>query len=108
MRAGGAVGDVDDVPFRGSGWRGHHGGDLLVGRLPLREAGAGRQPITEVGTDGTSELEWSYTWTSDDLTRIDRPDGTAWVMTYGDTNHPGYLTRLELEGTNDTSTRVES
>lgn len=62
--------------------------------------------ITEVGTDGLATREWVYTWSGDDLTRIDRPDGTAWVMSYGDTDNPGYMTLLELEGI-DASRRVE-
>ncbi|HMB51703.1 MAG TPA: hypothetical protein VKU40_00215, partial [Thermoanaerobaculia bacterium] len=84
--------------------------DLPDGRSEeLGYDGGGRLiSITEVGTDGTTERTWDLTWTGNDLTRIDRPDGTAWVMTYGDANHPSYLTRLELEGTDNTSTRVES
>jgi hypothetical protein len=70
--------------------------------------GGGRlTSITEIGTDGLAERTWTYTWSGDDLARIDRPDGTAWVMTYGDPAHPGYMTRLELEGTDGTSSRVE-
>jgi YD repeat-containing protein len=61
--------------------------------------------ITEIGTDGLATLTWGYTWSGDDLVRIDRPDGTAWVFTY-DTVLPGYMTLMELEGT-DTSRRVE-
>jgi len=64
--------------------------------------------VTEIGTDGTTERTWGLTWSGDDLSRIDQPDGTAWVMTYGDAAHPGYLTRLELEGTDGTSRRVET
>ena len=33
--------------------------------------------ITEVGLDGSTSRVWTYTWTGNDLTRIDRPDGTA-------------------------------
>lgn len=62
--------------------------------------------ITEVGVDGTPLPSWSYTWTGDDLTRVDRPDGTAIRYTYGDARYPGYLTLIELEGT-DASIRVE-
>jgi YD repeat-containing protein len=70
--------------------------------------GGGRlTSIAEVGTDGVTTRTWTYTWSGDDLARIDRPDGTAWVMTYGDALHPGYLTLLELEGTDGTSRRVE-
>lgn len=63
--------------------------------------------IAEVGTDGLTTRTWAYTWSGDDLVRIDRPDDTAWVMTYGDAAHPGYMTLLELEGTDGTSLRVE-
>lgn len=63
--------------------------------------------ISEVGVGGAASRTWTYTWAGDDLTRIDRPDGTAWEMTYGDARHPGWLTRLELVGT-DASRRVET
>jgi len=62
--------------------------------------------ITEVGIDGLTSRAWSYTWTGDDLARVDRPDGTAWELFYGDATNPGYVTRLELVGT-DASRRVE-
>ena len=51
--------------------------------------------ITENGVGGGSRT-WTYTWTGDDLTRIDRPLGPAWEFTYGDTNFPGYMTLMEL------------
>ena len=38
--------------------------------------------ITEVGIDGVTTSEWHYHWTGDDLTRIDRPDGTALEYAY--------------------------
>jgi hypothetical protein len=62
--------------------------------------------IGEVGIDGTTTRSWSYAWTGDDLTRIDRPDGTALLFAYADAAHPGYMTRMALEGTDDTSVRV--
>ena len=62
--------------------------------------------ITEVGTDGVTSRTWSYTWTGDNLTRIDRPDGTAWSFLYEDTRFPSYLTRMLLIGT-DASERLE-
>lgn len=51
--------------------------------------------ITENGV-GSGSRTWTYTWTGNDLTRIDRPLGPAWEFTYGDTNFPGYMTRMEL------------
>ena len=63
--------------------------------------------ITEVGVDNSTTRSWSYTWTGNDLTRIDRPDGTAWVLSYDDPTNPGYMTLMELEGTDHTSRRVE-
>jgi RHS repeat-associated protein len=51
--------------------------------------------ITENGV-GSGSRTWTYTWTGDDLTRIDRPLGPAWEFTYGDTNFPGYMTLMEL------------
>lgn len=66
--------------------------------------------ITEVGVatppDPAPLRTWTYTWTGLDLTRIERPDGTSWEMTYGNSTFPGYLTKLELVGT-DSSRRVE-
>lgn len=65
--------------------------------------------ITEVGVDATSSRTWTYTWSGLDLTRIDRPDGTAWEMFYS--NNPslaGYLTRLDLRGTGSGLGRVET
>ena len=47
--------------------------------------------------DLVTSRAWSYSWTGDDLTRIDRPDGTAIVYTYDDPAHPGYMTRIELK-----------
>ncbi len=61
--------------------------------------------ITEVGVGGTTTRTWSYTWSGDDLARIDRPDGTAWTFLYDDVRYPGYLTRMTLEGT-DASERI--
>ena len=65
------------------------------------------ESITVVGVDGTASRTWTYHWTGDDLVRIDRPDGTAVLYTYDDARFPGYLTRIELEGTDGTSTRIE-
>ncbi len=68
------------------------------------------QTITEVGVatpPGPAPTRtWTYTWSGLDLTRIGRPDGTAWEMTYGNATFPGYLTQLELVGT-DSSRRIE-
>ena len=63
--------------------------------------------ITEVGVGGAASRTWQYTWTGNDLTRIDRPDGTAWEFFYTDASNPGYMTRMELVGT-DGSRRVET
>ena len=63
--------------------------------------------ITVLGVDGSSTQVWGYSWTGDDLTRVDRPDGTALVYSYDDGRFPGYLTRVTLEGTDPAITRVE-
>ncbi|MCH9648165.1 MAG: hypothetical protein K0U98_08000 [Deltaproteobacteria bacterium] len=55
--------------------------------------------ITEVGTDSSTSRTWTYTWTLDELDRIDRPDGTALEFFYQDAAFPGYLTRVEKVGT---------
>ena len=62
--------------------------------------------ITEVGVDGSTFRTWTYTWTGQDLTRIDRPDGTALAYLYDDPKHPGYLTRITLIGLDDVSERI--
>jgi RHS repeat-associated protein len=64
--------------------------------------------IVEVGVDGTTSRTWTYTWTGNDLTRIDRPDGTAWELFYSNAALPGYLTRIDLRGTTPGSGRVET
>lgn len=72
--------------------------DLTTGKLDA---------ITKVGVDGVTSRTWTYTWSGDDLARVDRPDGMAILYHYEDPSWPGYLTRVELEGTDDTSIRVE-
>jgi YD repeat-containing protein len=61
--------------------------------------------ITEIGIDGVTDRTWSYTWTGENLTRIDLPDGRALEYVYGDLGHPGYMTQTRLIGT-DTSVRI--
>src|SRR5436305_4990869 len=63
--------------------------------------------ITETGVGGAASRTWTYTWTGNDLTRIDRPDGTAWEFFYADTANPGWMTRMDLVGT-DGSRRVDT
>jgi len=63
--------------------------------------------ITEVGVAGASSRTWQYTWAGDDLVRISRPDGTKWEFFYTDAASPGYMTRMELVGT-DGSRRIET
>ncbi len=70
-------------------------------------AGGLMASITEVGVGGTTSRSWSYTWDSDNLTRIDRPDGTAWLLRYNYPANPGYLTRRTLRGT-DGSERIDA
>jgi YD repeat-containing protein len=63
--------------------------------------------IVEVGVENVTTRTWEYTWSGPDLVRVDRPDGTALLFSYGDPSLPGYLTRIELEGTDGTSVRVQ-
>ncbi|HEX6899000.1 MAG TPA: RHS repeat-associated core domain-containing protein [Thermoanaerobaculia bacterium] len=63
--------------------------------------------ITEVGVGAAASRVWSYTWTGNDLVRIDRPDGTKWEFFYGDAANPGWMTRMDLVGT-DGSRRVDA
>jgi RHS repeat-associated protein len=65
------------------------------------------ETIVEVGVDGVTTRAWQYAWSGLDLVRVDRPDGTALLFSYGDPSLPGHLTRIELEGTDGTSLRVE-
>jgi RHS repeat-associated protein len=55
--------------------------------------------VTVKGVDGSVKGVWSLTWSGDDLERLERPDGSAFEFTYGDANHPGYVTLMELVGT---------
>ncbi|MDY7093740.1 MAG: hypothetical protein SX243_12280, partial [Acidobacteriota bacterium] len=57
------------------------------------------ETITEVGVGGSPTRTWTYTWDGDDLERIDLPDGRAWEFFYEDARFPGYLTRVEVVGT---------
>ncbi len=63
--------------------------------------------ITEVGVGGSASRTWGYTWTGRNLTRIDRPDGSAWLLRYDDPWNPGYVTRRTLRGT-DGSERIDA
>ena len=64
--------------------------------------------ITENGVGGAASRDWLYTWSGNDLTRIDRPDGTAYEFIYGDAAHPGYMTRMDLVAIGGVSHRVEA
>jgi hypothetical protein len=63
--------------------------------------------ITEVGVGGSPSRTWFYTWSGDDLVRVDRPDSTALEYSYDDLAHPGFLTRITLIGT-DASERIDA
>ncbi|MFL6232995.1 MAG: RHS repeat-associated core domain-containing protein [Thermoanaerobaculia bacterium] len=69
--------------------------------------------ITEVPVSGsgTSSRTWTYVWSGDELTEIHRPDSTTWVLTYDSTKNggrAGYVTRIELLGTDNATSRVEA
>ena len=69
--------------------------------------------ITEVPVSGsgTSSRTWNYVWSGDELSQIQRPDGTTWKFTYDPTKNggrDGYVTRMELIGTDNVSSRVEA
>ncbi|HVF58576.1 MAG TPA: RHS repeat-associated core domain-containing protein [Thermoanaerobaculia bacterium] len=57
--------------------------------------------ITEVGVGGAAQRTWEYRWTSDDLVAIERPGGTELRFVYGDSRHPGLMTRRLLVGADD-------
>ncbi len=68
--------------------------------------------ITEVPVSGsgTSSRTWTYVWSGDELTEIHRPDSTTWKLTYDSTKNggrTGYVTRIELIGTDNVTSRVE-
>jgi RHS repeat-associated protein len=55
--------------------------------------------IRQIGVGGAVQRSWLYSWTSDDLTSILRPDGTTLEFHYDDARFPGYLTRADLVST---------
>lgn len=60
---------------------------------------------------GTSSRTWTYVWSGDELTEIHRPDSTTWKLTYDPTKNggrSGYVTRIELIGTDNVTSRVEA
>jgi RHS repeat-associated protein len=94
---GGKLGAVTFPDGRGESFTYYSGGKLAT--------------ITEAGVGGAASRVWQYTWsasnTGNDLTRIDRPDGTAWEFFYTDATHPGWMTRMDLVGA-DGSRRVDT
>ena len=64
--------------------------------------------IFEDGVNLVLTRQWVYSWSGDDLVSILRPDGTSWQFFYADSSHPGFLTRVDLVGTDGTSRRIES
>lgn len=63
--------------------------------------------IRQIGVGAVSQRSWLYTWTGNDLVRIDRPDGTTLEFHYDDVRFPGYMTRADLVST-DFIHRVEA
>jgi RHS repeat-associated protein len=57
--------------------------------------------ITEVGVGGTAQRTWTFTWSGDDLVSIEAPDGIGQRFVYGDSRHPGSMTRRLLLGADD-------
>ncbi|MEM9598904.1 MAG: hypothetical protein AAGD06_31845, partial [Acidobacteriota bacterium] len=71
------------------------------------DVGGRLETITEVGIDGSTSRTWTYTWSGDDLERVDRPDGTAWRFEYTDPMHPGFMTAMIRVGTDTVTERIE-
>ena len=73
---------------------------------PVGDPAEGKlETTTEYGVDGTTHLQsWVYHWSGDDLTEIDRPDDTALLFAYDAAT--GYLSKVTLQGSDGTSTRV--
>ncbi len=63
----------------------------------ITEHGVGSSPPTRT---------WTYVWSGNDLAEVDRPDGTSWLFTYGDSANPGYVTLMTLSS--GSSSRVEA
>lgn len=63
--------------------------------------------ITEVGVGASPTRTWTYTWTGDELVRVERPDTTKWEYFY-DPTRPGFLTRIDLVGTDGSTRRVDA
>jgi RHS repeat-associated protein len=57
--------------------------------------------ITEIGVDGVAQRTWAYTWSGNDLVSVEAPDGTGQRFEYGDSRHPGSMTRRLLMGIDD-------
>jgi len=63
--------------------------------------------ITENMVGGAAARTWTYTWSGDHLAAIQRPDGTAWELTYGTNGAPADgLSQLRLIGTDGVTGRV--
>ncbi len=71
------------------------------------ESGGKLSTITTEPVPGTSTSPrtWTLTWDDDELTEVERPDGSIWQFTY-DSARPGYLTRVTLVSGSDS--RVEA
>jgi len=93
----------------------YSGSTLAKVLLPdLRQENFSYDPVTgklieidEVGVDGSTFRAWRYTWSGLDLVGISRPDGTAFQFIYGDSRYPGYMTQMNLVGT-DGSVSIEA
>jgi RHS repeat-associated protein len=71
------------------------------------QAGGKLATITENAVGGAPARAWIYTWTGDHLMGIQRPDGTAWELTYGTNGAPADgLSQVRLLGTDGTSGRI--
>jgi RHS repeat-associated protein len=85
------------------------------GRSETYTYGAGGKlaSITEVPVSGsgTSSRTWTYVWSGDELTQIQRPDSTAWELTYDPAKNGGrlgYVTQIQMIGTDGVTGRVEA
>lgn len=69
------------------------------------------QSITLHPVIGTPDAPrtWTYDWSGLDLFRITRPDGSAWEFFYStDPDLAGYVTRMDLVGSDHLSRRIEA
>jgi RHS repeat-associated protein len=79
---------------------------IVSGKLAtITERGVGVGP-GGCASQPTKCRTWRYSWSLHRLTRIDRPDGSAWSFLYEDSRFPNFMTRQILIGVGGSPQRV--